>query len=330
MTHPRVAVLLVLSLLAAPVAEAADPIKAALLQGSLRLGALQNHDGGWFFLAGDSDCGAGIGASCPNTLGETALGLVAAYRITRDQATRAYAVLTGEGLKDRYTAAAPCDTPEDRPFTADVEFLVELTKIAGDQSYRKIGKAWFTCITDAFPAASARADERIDQGIHNLGAWDAAFDIRAAWVEGSRAYALAELQQVFARQADWDVQDPDCPGCEILGKANLLKAMAPVKSRSAEIKLKVAEYLAALLDAQSADGSWFGDTQITAYAVLGLRPYKTSGPTATKQRVKAAIDAAVGFLLFSQKNADGGYDDGFGHEVTEIDGEVLQALAAVH
>jgi hypothetical protein len=36
----------------------------------------------------------------------------------------------------------------------------------------------------------------------------------------------------------------------------------------------------------------------------------------------------VAFLLFERQTSAGGFDDGFGDEVTEIDAEVLQALAA--
>ena len=342
MTGRRVTVLFVavtLALLAVVGAEAADPIKASLISGGNNLAGLQNSDGGWFFVVGDTDCGAGPGVSCPNTFGVTALGLVDAYRITKKSLLKTKALETGDALKAKFAAGPACDgnpsTDADRPFTVDVTFLVELSKIAADASYKQTGVAWFGCVVSDFPVAADRANNRIDrrisQGLDNLGAWDAALDVRAALEVGARKpYALAELKQVFARQSDWDKNTiSGCVGCEVLSKANLLKSMATVKSATTQIRAKIAEYQSAVLAAQQSDGSWFGDTQITAYTILGLEPYKFSGTLAQKQAINDAIDAGVVFLL-GQQSGSGGYDSGFSEENTEVDGEVLQALSAAH
>lgn len=322
-----------LSFLTAPFVEAADPIKAALTAGGTHLANLQNADGGWFFIVGDTDCGAGPGVSCQNTFGVTGLGLVDTWRITKKSNVKTKALETGDALKARYSSAG-C-TP--LPITADVTFLVALSGITGDASFKNQGATTFSCIVAAFPVAADRADNRIDrritQGLDNLGAWDAALDIVAALeVPSKKPYALAELARVLSRQGDWDKDTiPNCIGCEILSKANLLRAMAPVKAATTQIKNKVAEYLSDVLDAQNipGDGSWGGDTQITAYAVQALDLYRLYGNAATKAAVKAAIDAGSAALL-GQQLGNGGFDDGFGNEVTEVNGEVLSALAAAH
>jgi hypothetical protein len=308
-------------------------VKAAVAAGGTHLQELQNADGGWFFLADDVDCGVGGDVSCPNTVGVTALGLVHSYRLSHVAGLKAAAVTSADALLATYASAPPCDgiaeTDTDRPFAADVVFLYEASRTTGLPKYRTAGRAWFGCVTQDFPDAALRADERIAgrvaEGLDNLGPWDAAFDIRAAFlIPGRKSYALAEAKRILDRQADWDTGEIDgCPGCELLSKAHLLLAMAPFRRATSQIKSKTAEFVAVLLAAQNADGSWAGgDTQITAYAVLGLKPY------ATTKAIKNAVDRAVAFLLFERQTSAGGFDDGFGDEVTEIDAEVLQALAA--
>jgi hypothetical protein len=316
-----------------PAMGATTLVKAAVAAGGAHLRALQNADGGWFFLADDVDCGAGSEISCPNTVGVTALGLVNAYRLSRVAALKPAAVISADALLATYGSTPPCDglaeTDSDRPFAADVVFLYEASRLTGLPKYRTAGRAWFGCVTQDFPDAALRADERIEgrvaEGLDNLGPWDAAFDIRAAFlIPGLKSYALAEAKRVLDRQGDWDKDDIDgCAGCELLSKAHLLLAMGPFRRATSQIKAKTAEFVAVLLAAQNADGSWAGgDTQITAYAVLGLKPY------ATTKVIKNAVDRAVAFLLFERQTSAGGFDDGFGDEVTEVDAEVLQALAA--
>jgi hypothetical protein len=320
---------------AIPIAEAVDQhaVKAALTTGGVHLADLQNSDGGWFFTAVAPDCGAGPNVSCPDIFGVTALGLLDAFHKTRVPEVLTAAKNAGNALKAKQVAGPVCDrtsaTSADEPTTSDVIFLLQLSQFTGDQSYRQAATVWFNCVLSDFPIAANRANERINRRI-GLGAWDAAFDIRAALRIGTgtlRTYALAELNQVFARQGDWDVHDPHCSGCEIRSKANLLKAMTDVRNATSLIHNKVTEYLNAVLAAQDANGSWGpGDTQLTAYAILGLQTY--AGSTAT---VKQAVNKGVTFLLSKQiPSLSGGFDDGSAEDNTEIDGEVLQALRAAY
>jgi hypothetical protein len=156
-------------------------LKAALQAGADRLVSLQNADGGWFFYVGDTDCGFGAGVSCPNTFGVTALGLVNAYRVTRDPDHLAAAKAAGNALVATHAAGPACDsnpgTSTDRPYTVDTYFLMaELAKVTRgsiSQTYRNVAKDWFACVIADFPSAADRADNRIDgrigQGLNNLG-----------------------------------------------------------------------------------------------------------------------------------------------------------------
>jgi hypothetical protein len=322
----------VLFLAVAPVAQAVDAIKIAVTSGAERLGCIQNADGGWDFdVTGLVSCPpGGPGPSPSNTFGVTAHGMLDAYSLTHDPDYKASAVETGDALKAQQLLHAACATPDDRPVTANVLFLLDLSKKAGS-SYKTAAKNWFACITADF-TGKTRADERlqrrIGQGNDNLGGWDVAFDVRTALTIGGttmKAYALAELAQVFARQADWDKTAPAADTFwDVLSKAHLLLAMEPVRTANALIKAKVHEFTIDLLAAQFPDGSWGnGTTQTTAYAVLALDAYPQNSLT------KAAVKAGVDFLL-SQQLPNGGFDDGTGAENSEVNSEVLQALTAVH
>jgi hypothetical protein len=310
-------------------------IRAALQAGGDNLAALQNADGGWFFTVGDADCGLGAGVSCANTFGVTALGLVASFRMTRDPDHRAAVHAAADALVAKQAAALVCDsnpaTGADRPFTVDATFLMEAAKVAGNdglaRDYRRAARSWFTCVELDFPGGAGRADNRIDgrigQGLDNLGEWDACLDIGAALALGHRAYAEAEALQVIARQADWDVADPQCPGCQWLGKGLCSEVMRPL-GENAAIRNAVAAWTVDLLAAQDPDGSWGQDTQTTAYVVMGLHAQPRT------KAVGTAIARGTLFLL-SQAIGTGGYFvcDGCPDEITEVDSEVLQALWAI-
>lgn len=335
---------LVVSLfIAAPVtpavADPPDPIRAAIDAGADRLVNIQNPDGGWEWVVGVPDCDFGLGVSCPNLFGVTALGLVDAYRVTHDSAHLAAAARAADALIAKHAAGPVCDgipgTSADRPYTVDTSFLTDISHLGkvgsivgptAEKNYRKVAKAWFACVMADFSTGALRANNRINgrisQGFNNLGAWDASLDIRAAMDVHQRAYALAEALQVIVRAPDWDVVDLDCPGCENLSKGLFLAATHELQGNPT-VRSARNTWKGQLLAAQSPDGSWGGDTQTTAYIVMGLAETSDSKPT------KKAIKAAVGFLL-SQQNLLGGFNSSATDltEYGEVDGEVLQALFA--
>ena len=335
MTIVSVVAVLAFSLLAIPVAEATDPIKTAVALGAARLESLQNADGGWFFNVGDTGCDVGPGLSCSNTFGVTAEGLLDANKLTPNALLLAAAKDSGNNLKSRGAICGFDGSGGDTPMrTADVMFLMDLSQATGDVTYKNAATAFFRCVVSEFPGVSGgttRANNRIER--RQLGAWDAAFDIRGALKTGissDRTFAIAELTRVLERQADWEMP---CAGCdlvtELLGKAHLLLAMVPLANATPFIHGKVAEYVADLVAAQQTDGSFGsnpggeGQTQLAAYAILGIKPY------ASTAALKTVVSNGVAFLL-SEQFGNGGFNDGTGAENTEVDGEVLQALKAAH
>jgi len=324
----------VLSLAVAPVAQAVDASKLAVIAGADRLDCIQNADGGWDFdVTGLVSCPpGGPGPSPSNTFGVTARGMLDAFSLKKDAHYKASAVETGNALKAQQLLHTACAGPADRPVTANVLFLLDLSKTLGSagSSYKTAAKDWFACITADF-TGTTRADDRLDRrigfGQDNLGAWDVAFDVRTALTIGGstmKAYALAELARVFARQADWDKSAPAADTFwDVLSKAHLLLAMAPVRTANAQIKAKILEFTSDLLAAQFPDGSWGdGTTQTTAYAVLGLNSVPQNA------LIRAAVKDGVAFLLSQQNLGNGGFADGEGGENSEVNSEVLQALTA--
>jgi hypothetical protein len=317
----------------------ADPIdpgtKAAATLGSTNLASLQNPDGGWFVTVGDTDCGA----EC--VYGVPALGLISAYNFRRMASFRPAALktlTTANTLVAIHDSAPACDaflgTSSDRPIMADVALLLSLGTLTGDPKYSRAAKAWFTCVELAFPVAADRADDRIDnpfaQG-KGLGAWDAAFDILAALKiqRGAETkYALAEAARVIARQPEWESEDPNCPGCQIRAKGLLLYVLWGQRGSSTALKNALLGWMADLVAAQdtgpgASSGSWFADTQTTAYAVLGL--FTQGGPIETVG--KRGVD-----FLRSMQNASGGFALGVGSttEHTEVDSAAVWAMASEH
>ena len=321
-------------------------VRSAIQAGGERLEALQNPDGGWFFTVGDTDCGFGAGVSCRNTVGVTGLGLLSSLNAKPDKDVKAAARATGDALVTFFNAGPACDntasTKEDRPYSQDVEFLVSLSQNGFGGKYQMVAKKWFACTMGDFPIANDRVSNRIDRrggaglGIANLAGWDTASDIRAARATGNHEYAKALARAIVSRESEWNFNNDT--GYELYSMASLIWAIQPHGDGHA-LRDAVVGYRDTLLGLQASDGSWvtcswpdvtncFGDTQLTAYVVLGFEALPGG------HGVKMAIKDAVAFLL-SQMNADGGYNVVNGGsfastEITEVDGEVLQALAALH
>lgn len=334
---------------ACDVSEAA--VATAVSAGGNRIASLQHEDGGWFFGVDDVDCGAGPDVSCANTFGYTGLGLLAAYEHSgnTDTALLSAAIAAGNALKNAFNA----ENPKQRPYTSDVEFLVALSQVTGDLSYRNTAQSWFAVIVTDFPSAADRVDAifaiRNSQGYRTLGVWDNAGLIRAAKAAGNLSYANAAATRIFERELDeagsglpgWKDTNPahrfdQCAngdGCgqtgnrysydwTLVGEGAMLWSIHDLAAFTA----KRDEYTAFLVANQDENGGWdAGDTQITAFILLGLG--SISDPSASE----AASEAAC-FLMSNRLPATGGWPIwvnaayGPAPENIEVDSEVTQAL----
>ena len=251
----------------------ADPIDAVTLAAASltgnHLAAIQNADGGWFREEGDTNCGD----SC--LYGKVAYPLLAAYNRKRYVALKPGAMATlatANTLVARYDAAPGCDP--DRS-TADAALLLSIGSLSGNVKYARVGKALLACVQTAFVTGLARANAQIAKGTE--GVIDAAYDFVVGFQTAKlldQKYALAEAERIIARWADWN--DSNCLDCVIRAKGILLDVYTPRSgSFTPAAKAVMHGWVQDLLATQDLTpgpnyGSWFGDADTTAYALLGL------------------------------------------------------------
>jgi len=317
-------------------------VNQGIVSGAERLRLLQNPDGGWYFTASANNCGRGPGVSCPNTVGVTALALLAAYQRTSNAVYLNAATASGNAIVAQFNATP---TP-GLPHTQDVEFLAELAQITGNTTYSTTATAWFQVVknTYASPAVNvdqwlADRDHVISHGARSLAAWDLASLIRTAKAAGDVNYALGLATAIVQREADWKDTNPlhrfdqcsDPDGCgpadnkrafdyTLIGEGSLLWAFHDLPGFDA----KISEYRAFLLSQQDPAGSWGGgNLQRTAYIALGLAA--VGSPQA-----QAAIRSAMAYYL-SKQLPQGGWPSLVtptitDAEITEIDSEIVRAM----
>ena len=306
--------------------------------GSSRLQAIQNPDGGWPFYVANNNCGYGPGVSCPNTIGITALGLLAGYTRTGSAPYLTAATAAGNRLVTLYNAAI-LQNPQGLPHDQDVEFLVALGQATGNAAYTNTAQSWFNIVVSQYPNAATYVDDtftfRDEEGYRTVAAWDSASFIRAAIAVGNVNYATAAAARVVAR-TDWKDTNPahrfdQCPSQEcgpadnpfafdytLAAEGSLLWAFNDLPGFSAQIS----EYRSFLVAQQDAQGSWdVGDSQITAYVLFGL---------AAVGGADTAMSSAAAFYIVNQLPA-GGWPanvnpSGNTGENAEVDAEVERAM----
>ena len=295
-----------------------DAVYKAIAAGGNRLLSLQGTSSGtipynWEWVAGDGYYGS------DNLQGVTASGLLAAYEKTGNKALLTGARNAGDTLKQRFAAA-----PTQRPYSQDVEFLVNLAKDTGNKSYLDTAKKWYAVLMQNF-TAEANVDRNI-KARGSLAGWDLASAIRAADATGNEKYALDMAKELIRRSADW--VDVPYPGTTddytTLSYGSMLWALDDV--RGGNFHATIDKYRDFLLANQQQDGSWLGDYQTTAYVILGLDAVKGEG-----KDLRDAISSASDYLVTNQ-NALGGWDNYFTstyfEEYPEVDAECLMALAS--
>lgn len=324
-------------------------VTQAVLTGATRLKSLQRGDGGWYFRVGDTDCRVGAGISCPNTVGITALGLLAGHTRTGDATLLTAAIAAGNYLVARFNATSGA-VPPVLPASQDVEFLVELGAKTGDATYTNAATNWFQRIVSNY-TAQAYVDRliAIRGNLPPIGVWNVGSFIRSAKavanVPGNMAYAEAAALHVtspavealwkdtnFAHRYDQCANPAGCGSPSnpfgydytLVAMGTLLNAIHDIPNPA--LSAKVSEYTTHLLNSQDAEGSWdVGDTQITAYVVLGL---------ASVGAPPSAIENAVNWFLKYQL-PNGGWPQYavgqlLGAEYTELDAEAVRAIFTLY
>jgi hypothetical protein len=316
-----------------------------------RLIALQcTPPGGW-----------GWPLTCPpeyhNITGATAMGLVAAYRLTADPGTLSAALDAGDYEQ---TSVYPGDG-EYRASTASAYFLWQLTDVSGDATYRNFAATeFFDELT-----AGTYGDSNLDTAgwigavqAARAGAWinllPWEFDT-LAWTAGQIGNATSGPADAVSQQDRFeeaildgldtlDNTDPDNVYSDMIGLAGGVRGLAlngttsfpainaplftPINGMTTLCEL--ADLLAGY---QNANGSWYystnlaspgstdQDAQITAYAILALVAADAQG--CGPYDAEIALGRA---WLDSIQDASGGFMDPYYGENAEVNGECLDAM----
>lgn len=215
--------------------------------------------------------------------------------------------------------------PLKLPYKTDIEFLVRMTEVSGDEAFAATARSWFQIVKNESPRG---ADEvsRLLQGrkkIHNVLGYDVAQSIRAALAVEQYKYARELADAALAKRKQWLTKPKSVYGT--VSRAALLHALNLLDSkRYASV---IGQWSKGLQQEQGKNGSWcFNETQATAYATRGLAAL---GKKESHQAAKRGGQWLSDTLL--KRGAWADYNDGMpepfvGKVISEVQAEALSAV----
>ncbi len=252
----------------------------------------------------------GSGQTFSNIQGITAEGMLGAYDRTSNPDYLTAAIGTADVLKNRYDNNAP-----SRPFAQDVAFFVHLCRSSGDTSWCTYATNLYARVINDFPTGAANTDRYINAR-RSLAGWDVSWHIRAAQLTGYNTYAQDMANRLFAERGAWEGVLLGGFDYTVLSHNTMHWAYGKLPGQGAN----TATLKSFVLGSQDTDGSWGGDFQATAYALIGLDALSTTE--------RQAVNAAVAFFM-NTANSEGGWQYDGEPEYGEINSEVISALAGV-
>jgi len=320
-SHNRLGTIVALSAFALPASGFASGLGAtrdARLANLARRGtnyllSAELDDGGWAF-----DSRAKKRAD--NSSGLVAEALLTAYEQSGDDSYLKMA----DGYA-RILAAQFENAPGVLPFKPDIEFLVRMSEVGGNEAYAAIATKWFEVIKRTSPTGAAEV-ARIRTGRAgdpSITGYDVALAIRAALTVGERDYAYALANAVLREQAKWLVEPGGTFGT--ISRAALLDALLSLDSK--RYGEAIARLQKDLIAEQGANGSWRNnETQATAYVVRALAQLPDA---ATRRAAKSGSAWLSRTVLPNGRWAH--FNDGLpepfvGDVLSEVQAETLTAL----
>ncbi|MBI2876936.1 MAG: hypothetical protein HYY20_08645 [Candidatus Tectomicrobia bacterium] len=321
---------------------AVPPAHADISDGGGRLVEIQSDNGTWDFIVTGRTAGDADGDE--NITGVTGLGLLAAFDETDNEAFLDAAVSTGNHLLEVFRL-----NPTSRPFPQDIEFLAALGDVSDldredRDAFEEAAEDWFENLRREFPRARDLIEHFIEvRGTRKaLTLWDAASVIRAARAVGNRRYARQVAALAVSRSITREVEDTVDNGPAdqsfrdtLMSRGSMLFALRRIGGGFTGSILRFRTFL---VQNRESDGSWMEDTQVTAYALLGLSAFGRG--RVGRVRISDAIEEGVGFLesmqlttepnggfrslLLTQEEKNAGFVE---EEVSQVDSEAIQALA---
>lgn len=345
---------------------AVSTARADVSAGGQRLVNIQNDDGTWDFeVTGKTAGGPSGGEGSEGLTGVTGLGLLAAFEKTSNSGFRDAAVLAGDHLVEVFNAdEAAVPFPQDIEFLMALSQASGLSQ--GDRNtFRDTARSWFRNTTREFSTAKKLIDHfvgvRAAQNRKALALWDVASVIRAAVAAGdfrltetfidsrgrtrtrrlnirNKSYARSLASRAVTRSVSLQVGEDTEPGDNGLGTDNvfsfqdtllsrgsLLLSLTEVRGSSSKVRRGYRTFLED--NQETTDGSWSqGHTQITSYAVLGLKAGGGGGVSEGTNFLTSHQLGNGGFPAFvlTQVEIDAGFTT---QEISEFDSEAVQAMS---
>lgn len=283
---------------------------------AIRIGAdhlinLQRDDAGWegtwFWYVGNA-------YNATNLTGTTALGILEAFKDTKDSAYLESAKQAASFCMTHLGIGATSPPPYHVRWTApDVVFVHYLGQAIGDELYTQRATEEWENVTSTYPTAGDL--DTLFRNINRPSTWDIAFFLEAAYLSGDTTWA-DEAAAIIANTGD-TFYYTDATWWYALNLAGSIRALINCGYAS-QYQDQIIELLYKLIALCDSENGIDGYIQDTAYAIIALNAI--GGPARSYAN-------ALGRWLASQQEEDGGWDEA-GYEYPEIDGEAVRALAS--
>lgn len=301
--------LLVLVLVSPTALAAKNARRPAIVAGADRVVELQrtntDWEGTWYWYVG-SDYNA------VNLTGVTALGLLEAYRDTKDPAYLTAAVDAAGFIQTHLGAGATGTVHWPRLMAPDVVFLHHLSEVTGDPLYATRADMEWNNLTTSYPTAGDL--DTLFRAINRPSVWDIAFFMEAAYLSGDTTWANEAAAILADTDDDFYYGDTWWYALNAAGAVQALVGCGYTETYNDAIVYLLGE-LIGLIDGEGSIAGWVQDT---AYAALAFSTVGGAGR-------RYAND--LGRWLASHQDASGGWIEA-GDEYPEIDGEAVRALAS--
>jgi hypothetical protein len=285
--------------------------RPAIEAGANRVVELQRADTGW---EGTWYWYVGSTYNATNLTGVTALGLLEAYRDTKDPTYLDAAIDAADFIQTHLGAGATGTKYHDRTTAPDIVFLHLLSEVTGEPSYASRATSEWNNITISYPTAADL--DSLFRTINRRSAWDIAFFLEAAHLSGDTTWA-DDAAAILANTGDTFYYGTDTwwYALNVAGAIRALVGCGYGGTHYESVVYLLSE-LISLADGEYGVGGWVQDT---AYAVMA---FSTVGGTGRQY----AND--LGRWLARQQDPSGGWTEPNEYEYPEADGEALRALAS--
>lgn len=284
--------------------------RPAILAGSDRVVELQRDDTGW---EGTWYWYVGSTYNATNLTGVTALGLLEAYRDTKDPTYLTAARDAASFIQAHLGAGATGTQYHARTTAPDVVFLHHLSEVTGDSAYSDRAVVEWNNITATYPTAGDL--DALFRSIRRRSAWDIAFFLEAAHLSGDTVWADGAAA-ILANTGDSFYYGTDT-GWYALNVGGAIRALAG-SGYADQYYEEIVYLLGELIGLSDGENGVGGYIQDTAYAVLAFSTVGGAG----RQYANS-----LGRWLAGQQESSGGWLEA-GDEYPEIDGEAVRALAS--